>query len=336
MERKVSIVIPVYNVEKYIGRCLLSVIGQTYKAGIECIVVDDCSPDNSCAVIKDIISGLDENVNKIQIKLIHHKQNRGVSEARNTGIKHATGEWLYFLDGDDELYPETVELLVSALLRTDAQMSTGGYTILKEDRRRHDVLYMEQILSGEENIVLALSTGRWNQMAWNKLVKRSFVIDNNLFFFKDMIHEDELWTFNSLFKLKSLAVIGESTYKYREREGSIMKTVTPVEREGYVIFLEEGGAALSKNGGGKALRHHFMQWYFYTAVTLIADDAISLRIGYRFYKRIAAVNIAGYSCLNLLPHQQTALLFLRWNNTIGFLGLRLIYWWHNLRCFLRL
>ena len=109
---KITIVVPVYNVEPYIEDCLKSVAEQTYKGDIECIIVDDCTPDGSCAIIEHFIN---EYNGSIDFKLLHHTKNRGLSAARNTGIGAATGEYIYFLDSDDEITPECIELLTKPL-----------------------------------------------------------------------------------------------------------------------------------------------------------------------------------------------------------------------------
>lgn len=110
MKMKVSIIIPVYNVSKYIERCLKSVLGQTWK-DLEIILVDDCTPDDSM----DIVRGILETSSRSDIvTILKHEKNRGLSAARNTGIRQATGNYLYFLDSDDYLPANGIELLADA------------------------------------------------------------------------------------------------------------------------------------------------------------------------------------------------------------------------------
>ena len=106
---KVSIIIPVYNVAPYIKRCLDSVVAQSFQ-DIECILVDDCGTDNSKEIVQQYI---DNYQGQIQFKFIHHEKNLGLSGARNTGIKVATGEWLYFLDSDDSIIPDCIAILLA-------------------------------------------------------------------------------------------------------------------------------------------------------------------------------------------------------------------------------
>ena len=95
---KVSIVIPVYNVEPYIEECLQSVMRQSYRGEIECILIDDCGTDNSMGIAVQLI---EEYNGPIDIKVMHHEHNQGLSAARNTGIDAACGDYIYFLDSDD-------------------------------------------------------------------------------------------------------------------------------------------------------------------------------------------------------------------------------------------
>ena len=110
--KDVSIIIPIYNVEKYVAECLNSVISQTYDhSKIECIIVDDCTPDLSMVIVDEIIGKYN---GEIVFNIIRHEHNQGLSAARNTGIEAATGDYLYFIDSDDYIYPKSLELLLNA------------------------------------------------------------------------------------------------------------------------------------------------------------------------------------------------------------------------------
>lgn len=96
---KISIIIPIYNVAEYVSDCLKSVLQQTYK-NIEIIIVNDCTEDNSMVIIEGLLK---ESATSIPYKIINHTRNQGLSVARNTGIKNSTGDYLYFMDSDDEI-----------------------------------------------------------------------------------------------------------------------------------------------------------------------------------------------------------------------------------------
>lgn len=105
---KISIIVPVFNVEQYIKECFDSIAAQTYKGDIECIFVDDCGQDDSVAILEQLIT---EYHGPIQFSIVHHEHNKGLSGARNTGIRQAKGDYLYFLDSDDTITPDCIEKL---------------------------------------------------------------------------------------------------------------------------------------------------------------------------------------------------------------------------------
>ena len=137
---KISIIVPVYNVEEYIEDCLRSITAQTYKGEVECIIVDDCTPDSSCTIIEKFISKYAGN---IQFKLLHHEKNRGLSAARNTGIDATTGEYIYFLDSDDEITPNCIELLAEPLKKEKYDFVIGDYKTVGSETKFPPLLLKE-------------------------------------------------------------------------------------------------------------------------------------------------------------------------------------------------
>ena len=110
--KEVSIIIPIYNVEKYVAECLNSVISQTYDhSKIGCIIVNDCTTDDSIDIVYKIIKKYDGGMSFI---ICRHEHNEGLSSARNTGIEVAKGNYIFFIDSDDYIYPNSLELLLNA------------------------------------------------------------------------------------------------------------------------------------------------------------------------------------------------------------------------------
>ena len=216
---KITIVIPVYNVEAYIEDCLKSVAAQTYNGDIECIVVDDCTPDGSCAIIERFIKEYNGN---IDFKLLHHNKNRGLSAARNTGIDAATGEYIYFLDSDDEITPECIELLAEPLKQKKYDFVIGNYETLGSDVIFPQLLVeMDEVTSNEEIRRLYFQR-KWYMMAWNKLCNMEFIRKEELYFKEGTVNEDEIWSFQLACTAQSMYVIKTETYKYKVRKTSIM------------------------------------------------------------------------------------------------------------------
>ena len=216
---KITIVIPVYNVEPYIEDCLKSVAAQTYKGDIECIVIDDCTPDGSCAIIERFIKEYNGN---IDFKLLHHSVNRGLSAARNTGIDAATGEYIYFLDSDDEITPDCIELLAEPLKEQKYDFVIGNYDTIGSDIKFPPLLLKHGALPDNDNIRNTFFTEQWYMMAWNKLCKLEFLRKEKLYFKEGLLNEDNLWSFQLACTAQSMYVIKEDTYRYKVRESSIM------------------------------------------------------------------------------------------------------------------
>lgn len=211
---KVSIIIPVYNVEPYIERCLLSVLNQTYN-DIEIILIDDCGSDNSMRIAIELIKKY-EAENKT--KIIYHEYNKGLSAARNSGINASTGEYIFFLDSDDELTQNCIEILIDTAIKYKTDFVIGNYEIIGAELSIG--MPLNNIYSNDK-ILISYQKGEWYEMAWNKLLKKEFIIKNNLYFKENLIHEDLLWSFMIACFANSLSVVNTKTYLYYIRKDSI-------------------------------------------------------------------------------------------------------------------
>ena len=125
---KVSVVVPVYKCEKYIERCVKSLMEQSLD-NIQYIFVDDCSPDNSISIFKEVVERYPQRKNKVRI--LHHEKNRGLSAARNTAIDAVSGLFVSHVDSDDYLAPDAIRLLVEKQLETGADIVTGNHYIVQ-------------------------------------------------------------------------------------------------------------------------------------------------------------------------------------------------------------
>lgn len=224
---KISIVIPVYNVEPYIEDCLKSVAAQTYKGDIECIVINDCTPDGSCAIIERFIKEYNGN---IDFKLLHHSVNRGLSAARNTGIDAATGEYIYFLDSDDEITPDCIELLAEPLKEQKYDFVIGDYETRGTTKEFPQLLLEEGPVSTNSHIRALYFADKWYMMAWNKLCNLDYIRKEELYFKEGLLNEDNLWSFQLACTAGSMYIVKSETYKYKVRETSIMGTCDQTKR----------------------------------------------------------------------------------------------------------
>lgn len=216
---KVSIIIPVYNVEEYITDCLQSVIQQKYKGNIECILVDDCGEDNSIEIAKQQIAAYKGS---ISFRILHHEHNRGLSAARNTGTEAATGDYIYYLDSDDYITDDCITTLTMPLKERDYDIVLGDLKMFGNPRNITFLPQEEEGIIGNEAIFSHFYAPRMIYvMACNKLVKLSWIREQKLTFLEGQLHEDELWTYKCCCTIQSLYVSKKITYYYRIHENSI-------------------------------------------------------------------------------------------------------------------
>ena len=216
-----SIIIPVYNVEAYIEECLASVVAQSdAKANIECIIVDDCSPDGSMDIVRHFV---DNYQGTIQFRLLRHEVNRGISAARNTGVDAATGDYVFFIDSDDYLMEHGLKTLIDGLMANpDADVVLGNSLFLGKNpyiKRKEPFL----LLSQKERLS-ALVVNLVPNIAWNQLVRRNVLIDHRIFFKEGIIFEDVLWSYEMMAVAQKVLVLPQITYYYRSNANSIMHT----------------------------------------------------------------------------------------------------------------
>lgn len=202
----VSIIVPVYNIERFVGRCLESLIGQTY-GNIEIIVVDDGSTDGSSGIC-------DEMAQRDKRVKVFHKKNGGLSDARNFGIRKAHGEIVALVDGDDYVEMDYIEVMAEAMFKNDADVVVCGFndkspktaTISGNDA-------VKRLLIGQENMEI---------VAWNKLYKKKLFVDNDIWYPIGEKNEDNLTTYKLLAAATKVGYVDKSLYHYVERKGSIM------------------------------------------------------------------------------------------------------------------
>ena len=220
----ITMVIPVYKVEEYLDKCMSSVVNQSYK-NLEIILIDDGGQDN-CPKMCDAWAKKDKRVKVI------HKENGGLSDARNAGIKCAKGKYICFVDSDDFLHKDYVKLHYENITKYDADI-----TICKYKDFRDESLIVDEEINSVDSVVFdkneliseMFQRGRVNFItAWSKMYKKE--IFDNLEFMKGRIHEDE-FIVHRVFSLCDKAVfVPEVLYYYRQREGSIVTNKNFTER----------------------------------------------------------------------------------------------------------
>jgi len=215
MEPCVSVIIPVYNVEAYLASCLTSVINQTY-SNLEIIIIDDGSCDASGG-IADEFADTDSRIRVI------HQDNHGIAETRNVGLREANGEWIFFVDGDDEVPPEAIRLLLSLAEKEQTNISMGGYrecTCRRGKVRTKQVHVHNRVYKDTESMYhYFLTEGRSFNFLWQKLYHKS--VFQSLAFEKGRYYEDILLFPDILEAAGSIAIMDVPVYSYRLRSNSI-------------------------------------------------------------------------------------------------------------------
>lgn len=236
----VSIVVPIYNVEQYLERCIKSIVKQTY-TNLEIILVNDGSQDNSLNICEKW------KKQDARIKIVD-KKNGGLSSARNAGIEIAKGEYLFFVDSDDWLDIHIIQKLYQAMKEYNCEISCCGIEMTYDQieknypRCENKNILLEKYAALEEYMFgTTVST-----VAWNKLYKRALFDD--IRYPVGKWHEDEFTTYKLLYKADKVYYLGDSMYFYYQREGSIMshalslKNLDKVDAlfERYMFFQEKG------------------------------------------------------------------------------------------------
>ena len=225
----ISVIVPMYKVERYIKACIDSILNQTFQ-DFEIIIVDDASPDNSYDICQKLYG------NNKKVRIVRHKQNKGLGPSRNTGIENARGKYVYFVDSDDLILPNALETLYNAAKETNADViHTYAYyeTVQNDDSNesgkipatlQQSVYRKEGFLKFDIPYRLREHWMPWHtrSMAWLNMCNLEFLKKNNLRFI-NVISEDELFSFELFCKVEKFYIIKDAFYIYRRHQNSIMK-----------------------------------------------------------------------------------------------------------------
>lgn len=240
----ISVIVPVYNVEQYLPSCLDSILGSTY-TNWECLLVDDGSTDRS-GIICDRYAASDARFR------VFHKENGGVSSARNKALENMNGEWLMFLDSDDEILASAMQNLLTAAMNSGSDMSMGNYVSVrsKGDDIHSNTYPTPRTMSLEDVLTLffVYPRGRFQGYLANRIMKASVVRDNHLRFREDIYYkEDGLFLVQYLlYSKKDVPFITDVIYLYKIREGSAMMAASRRYNRKYLTNLDARIAILNE------------------------------------------------------------------------------------------
>lgn len=238
--KTVSIIIPVYQVENYIERCITSVISQSYNhSAIDCILVDDCGTDSSIILAQKCI---DNYKGDMQFKIIHNKHNCGLSVSRNNGMEIATGDYLFFLDSDDYISDDCIEKLTNAICEHPEVEVVKGCHINNQNNETPLYSHHASSLIDNKKLMKLFFLEYVPCAAWNTLISKELIERTQLSFIPHLIYEDVLWSFYLFRGIGSFLIIPDITLFYEINPHSI--THTECKDEGlhirsYITILKD-------------------------------------------------------------------------------------------------
>ncbi|MBQ9730331.1 MAG: glycosyltransferase [Clostridia bacterium] len=259
-EKLISVIVPVYNVEKYLSECVDSILRQTYQ-NLEVILVDDGSTDNSGAIC-------DEYAKKDSRIKVFHKENGGLSSARNYGLDRMHGDYVAFVDSDDYIADTMYEELIKKCLEYGADITACGFTRFYEDgKEEHRYAFFEgECFIGKDFDRLA-DYGPYKDLvvvAWNKLYKSC--VFNQIRYPAGKLHEDEFIIFDLLGKIKKFVFLYKSLYRYRVRENSITSTFNLNRLDGVEAALIQCDRAFERKNYESAKKQFDSVFRYYRSI----------------------------------------------------------------------
>lgn len=239
---RVSIIVPVYGVERYIERCSRSLFEQTYQ-NLEFVFVDDCSPDRSIEVLKKVVEAYPER--KDFVRIVKHERNRGAAASRNTGLTHSKGDFVFYVDSDDWIELDAVELLVNVQLLCDSDIVYGKYLIYENE---HPRLLKANNYSDKKGFVLQMMQRTWDHFLAGRLIRRSLFVTNNLFCKEGLnVAEDRYIMTMLAYYAHRFDSVEQVVYNYERRNTEAVTNTKDAKRVlrnqrqelGNVLLLEE-------------------------------------------------------------------------------------------------
>ena len=227
---KVSVIVPIYNVEKYIDKCLSTLKNQSFR-DFEVLLINDETPDNSMQIAEKYAS-------EDSRFLIFSKKNGGLSDARNYGIEHSRGEFIVFVDSDDYLHEDYLKTMYEDCINNNADMAYCRFkhTIDKTKIKIFSINPKKSVIERDKALDMIIRDNRMHSYAWNKMYRKTLFTDNNIRY-PIMYFEDVATSARVLFHANKIAVTDKNLYYYVRRSGSIMSTMNSKKIEHLLLSI---------------------------------------------------------------------------------------------------
>ncbi|MDS3264683.1 ss-1,4-galactosyltransferase [Streptococcus pneumoniae] len=309
MEDLVSIVVPVYNVEKYLKKSIESILNQTYQ-NIEILLVDDGSTDSSGKIC--------ESFSKVDPRIrVFHKENGGLSDARNFGIEQMKGQYVAFIDSDDYISKDYVWKLYSSIKNNDSEVSICSFLLVDEkgEKIKDELLDSGKIcLTGQQILEKVLTADGYRYVvAWNKLYRSTLF--EKLKFKKGMLYEDEFLNYPLFWDCKRVSIVEEPLYLYVQRKGSIVQSNMTLEKIKMKDEMHTSRIEFYSEKGHSFLHEKACQQYCNWIVTTTTNNSKILNTNFYKYLQRQFRKFAKYTRNNDIR--------LIVQNILGFIDIRL-------------
>lgn len=275
----ISVIVPIYNVEKYLRQCLDSLAAQTYK-NIEVIMVDDGSPDN-CGAICDEYSKRYSNFIAV------HKENAGLGMARNTGMEHMNGEYVMFIDSDDYISDDLIEVLYQAIKKNNVDIAKGGFYLVKDDGSIYNKrIYKDEVFEGKKAAIEFLprligsspeKKDSFEMSACASLYRTSHIKTNDIRFpsERDLISEDMVFNISYAQYADGACTVSKTGYNYRLNPSSLTKSYRSNRFEMCTKFYHYVKDMLTKLGYGIDTQYRLDRSFFVYTCSCIEQEVVS-------------------------------------------------------------
>lgn len=267
MKPKVSILIPVYKAEKYISKCLETVLGQTYQH-LEIVIVDDASPDNSMAIIDNLIQKTER---KFDIKIHHNEKNQGIATVRNMLLNNATGDYILFVDSDDYIESDAVESLVNIATKTNCDIVKSSYYEVKGEQVRT----INQKPWNDKTDLLKQHIKAWDSIEamWQLFIRRSMIEKHHIRFAEGVnASEDHLMMIKLYFYADSITDSNKPIYYYRiDNEQSVTHVNPKAFHDSMYKGMDNAISFLKDNGVYETYRDEVLTRTFLTKQTFLLN-----------------------------------------------------------------
>ncbi|MBD5253376.1 MAG: glycosyltransferase [Barnesiella sp.] len=231
---KVSVIVPIYNVEEYIEKCVRTLFEQTLD-DMEYIFVDDCSPDGSMAVVEKVLA--DYPHRRHQAKIIRHDENKGVSRSRQDGFDASTGEYVIHCDPDDWVERDMYELMYSKAMADDADIVGCNYVLEYPEK---SVAVSQDFSHKGEDAVIAILSGKLHSGLWERMIRRRFITEQNVTFADEITFmEDMLYVMPLHDAAAKVSYVDKALYHYRMRGDSAINMYTKAKYDSVIKVFDQ-------------------------------------------------------------------------------------------------